>query len=67
MELSKIIAKAGGPSKVAKAIGRHHTSILGWKRVPVEHVKAMETLTGIPRHILRDDVYEAPADEVAAA
>jgi DNA-binding transcriptional regulator YdaS (Cro superfamily) len=66
MDISEIIRRGGGASKIAHAIGRHHTSILGWTRVPAEHARAVETLTGIPKHELRPDLWDRP-DAIADA
>ncbi len=41
-------------------------AIFQWKRVPAEHVKVMERLSGMPRHVLRSDLYD-PIDSAASA
>lgn len=51
------IARAGGISKLAKAIGIRHTSIYVWKKIPAGRIIAIETATGIPRERLRPDLY----------
>lgn len=61
MEVAEIIKQAGGVSKIAHAVGRHHTSVMGWKRVPVEHARVISDLTQIPLHVIRPDVWDAPA------
>lgn len=68
MDTSEIIRRAGGASKVAKTIGRHHSSVLGWTRVPAEHVRAVAALSGIPAYEIRPDIFDAPppASEAAA-
>lgn len=60
MEMSEIIRRAGGLVKLAKAAGRHHATILGWTRVPPQHVRAVSAATGIPAHELRPDLWDAP-------
>jgi DNA-binding transcriptional regulator YdaS (Cro superfamily) len=61
MEMSEIIRRAGGLVKLAKAAGRHHATILGWTRVPPQHVKAVSAATKIPAHELRPDLWDPPA------
>jgi DNA-binding transcriptional regulator YdaS (Cro superfamily) len=61
MEMSDIIRRAGGLVKLAKAAGRHHATILGWTRVPPQHVRAVAKVTGIPPHELRPDLWDPPA------
>lgn len=58
--MSEIIRRAGGLVKLAKAAGRHHATILGWTRVPPQHVKAVSFITGIPAHQLRPDLWDPP-------
>ena len=66
MEVSEVIRAAGGPSKLAKAVNRHHGTVLRWSRVPAEHLRVVARVTGIPAHILRPDVVDPPADREAA-
>jgi hypothetical protein len=56
MEIDEIIKMAGGPSRVAKAIGRHHSTILGWKTVPPEHVAKLAEISGIRPAEIRPDL-----------
>ncbi|XRB28335.1 helix-turn-helix domain-containing protein [Novacetimonas hansenii] len=68
MNTREIIRRAGGPLKVAKAVGRHHATVIGWRRVPAEHVRTVSRMCGIPSHIIRPDVFGAgAADERGAA
>ena len=60
MNMRDIIRAAGGASKLANAVGRHRASVLGWTRVPAEHAAAVSAATGIPRHVLRPDLWEPP-------
>ena len=69
MDIQDIIKRAGGASKIAKAIGRHHSSVLGWNKVPAQHVRAVSVLSGIPPAQIRPDVFgeiPPPASEAAA-
>lgn len=49
--------------KVAKALKITHGAVSQWKRVPAERVLDVEKITGIPRHMLRPDIYPNPAEE----
>jgi DNA-binding transcriptional regulator YdaS (Cro superfamily) len=62
MDIREIIKQGGGPASLARALGCHHTSISGWRRVPAERVPAVAAITGIPRHEIRPDLYEAPQE-----
>jgi len=52
--------RAGGIAHLARALRIKHPSIYGWKRIPAERVLQLETITGIPRHKLRADLYPPP-------
>jgi DNA-binding transcriptional regulator YdaS (Cro superfamily) len=67
MDIKSIIRAAGGPTKLAKALGRRHTTILGWKRVPAEHAAAVSCITSIPRHEIRPDLWEKPEPHRASS
>jgi len=67
MTLAEIILKAGGVTAMARALGVHHSSILGWARVPAERVPAVSRITGVPRHELRPDLWEAPTAQQTEA
>ncbi|MBL7237682.1 MAG: helix-turn-helix domain-containing protein [Komagataeibacter hansenii] len=65
MDTREIIRLAGGPSKVARASGRHHATVIGWARIPAEHVLTIARMSGISPHEIRPDVFgsdPAPAD-----
>jgi DNA-binding transcriptional regulator YdaS (Cro superfamily) len=63
MPISEIISKAAGnPSKLARLLGITRQAVDQWKRVPVEHVLAVEEMSGIPRHVQRPDVYPPPRE-----
>lgn len=65
MEL--IRAKRGMISKIAADIGLTRGAVAMWQTVPAERILAIERITGIPRHELRPDLWEAPADAKADA
>ena len=59
--IDQVIKMAGGPSKLARHLGVSPQAISQWKRVPLNHVFAIEKLTDIPRYELRPDVYPKEA------
>ena len=58
--VEKAAEVSGGVVKLAQALGINYRSFHSWKRVPAERVLDLERVTGIPRHELRPDLYEAP-------
>lgn len=49
---------------LALKLGITAQAISQWDRVPVERVLSVERLTGVPRHVLRPDIY--PPDATSA-
>lgn len=64
--LQRAFRAAGGLYRIADAVKRKPGTVCGWSRVPPEHVLTVEAASGIPRHILRSDLYPLPTDGVAA-
>lgn len=71
--LQDAVAKAGGQTALARAIGKTQGHISQWLRreyVPAEEVLKIEAATGVSRHQLRPDIYpepqEAPSSDAAA-
>lgn len=60
MSIRSIIKKAGGPSRVARLLGIHHSAVIRWENVPYERVIPLEAATGIPREELRPDLFKRP-------
>jgi len=58
--LSEARRKAGSWTAIAKKIGLSPAAVAKWERCPPWHVPAVSELTGVPRHVLRPDLYEAP-------
>ncbi|MEH6691314.1 MAG: YdaS family helix-turn-helix protein [Pseudorhizobium pelagicum] len=54
--------KVGGIVALARELGIKHPSLHSWTRVPAERVLKIEKLTGIPRHRIRPDLYDAPLE-----
>lgn len=59
MSVAEVIAAAGGITKLARAIGVHHTTPRDWTRVPAEQVFKVSDATGIPATVLRPDLFKA--------
>lgn len=55
--LDEAIRAAGGVSELARRIGITQPSVSNWSRVPSDRVVAVETATGVPRAVLRPDLY----------
>jgi DNA-binding transcriptional regulator YdaS (Cro superfamily) len=53
--------------KVARLIGRHHATIVRWRRVPAEHAVAVSQASGLALHEIRPDVFPVPVAEESAA
>jgi TorA maturation chaperone TorD len=68
--LDEAIRAAGGIIELARRIGVSQPSVSNWSRVPTERVLSVEAATGVPRAILRPDLYEegpGVPDEIDAA
>ncbi len=56
--LKTAIEKAGGATKLAKAIGGITSQAISqWEVCPVGRVLAVEAATGVSRHELRPDIF----------
>jgi DNA-binding transcriptional regulator YdaS (Cro superfamily) len=62
--LQAAIIAAGGVTKLAALLGIKHPNLWKWKRAPAERVPAISEITGIPRHVLRPDLWEPPSRKV---
>ena len=62
--LMRTIDVLGSQSELARVCGVSPTAVWKWvqssKRLPEPYVLAVEAATGVPRHLLRPDIY--PAD-----
>ena len=68
--LEEAIRAAGGITELARRIGISQPSVSNWSRVPAGRVLAVEAATGVPRAMLRPDLYREPPsqrDEIEAA
>jgi hypothetical protein len=50
----------GTAARIARAVGISRTAVWNWRHVPADHVLDIEKLLGIPRHLIRPDIYEPP-------
>jgi DNA-binding transcriptional regulator YdaS (Cro superfamily) len=58
MEL--IRSQRGMQAEIARGLGLSRAAITRWQRVPAERVVAVEKITGIPRQLLRPDLWATP-------
>lgn len=63
--VQRAIDAAGGPIALAAHLGIKAPSIYSWTRIPAERAAAIAAITGIPRHELRPDLWDAPTTEDA--
>ena len=56
----------GSQAAIAKAANVSRGSVCQWKTegIPPNRVLAVESVTGIPRHVLRPDIYPPPAPDL---
>jgi TorA maturation chaperone TorD/DNA-binding transcriptional regulator YdaS (Cro superfamily) len=65
--LEEAIRAVGGVGALAKRLGISQPSVSNWRRVPPERVLAVETATGVGRHLLRPDLYPETRSSIAMA
>jgi TorA maturation chaperone TorD len=65
--LSLAIKAVGGVGALARGLGIAQPSISGWERVPAERVNAVEALSGVPRRVLRPDLFAGIEAEISRA
>jgi DNA-binding transcriptional regulator YdaS (Cro superfamily) len=53
----RVLAAVKSRSALATALGINRQAVSLWGRVPAERVMAVEALTGIPRSVIRPDIY----------
>ena len=66
--LEEAIRAAGGVAELARRIGVAQPSVSNWSRVPADRIVGVEAATGIPRAVLRPDLYSdatGAADDTA--
>ena len=63
--VDEAVRRLGSRNAVAKRLGITSQAIAQWhpKRGPkVEHVPALEEMSGVPRYEIRPDIYERPPE-----
>jgi DNA-binding transcriptional regulator YdaS (Cro superfamily) len=64
--LKAAVLRAGSQSALARICGVSQTAVWKWlqsgKRLPAEHVLAVEAATKVARHLLRPDIYPLTLD-----
>jgi len=63
--LERAVASVGGQAKFARLIGVTAQAVSQWDEVPPLRVLAVESVSGVPRHELRPDLY--PVEDEARA
>jgi hypothetical protein len=59
--INKAAKKFGGIVAMSKALGLSRGAASLWDEIPVDHVHKLEKLTGIPREVLRPDIFRREA------
>ena len=57
---------AGSVKALAEVAGVRPQAISQWKKIPAERAVRISDALGIPRHVLRPDLFEVPKAEAAA-
>lgn len=65
--LELALARTNGAYGLAKAVGLTHQAIQKWQRVPAERVHEVERASGVPRHLLRPDLYPIEREQIVPA
>jgi DNA-binding transcriptional regulator YdaS (Cro superfamily) len=50
----------GTAPRIAEVCGINREAVWQWTQVPAQHVLNVEQLLGIPRHLIRPDIYPPP-------
>jgi TorA maturation chaperone TorD len=59
--LVEAIRAAGSIGSLARALGISQPVVSKWQRIPAERIPTIEALTGVPRSVLRPDLYPVSA------
>lgn len=65
--LKSVLEKAGGPSKLAEALGIVPSAVTQWSRVPAKHIPRVVALTGMRGSDIRPDLYGPVAPKAPQA
>ena len=58
--VEEAVRAMGGVGALARGLGISQPSVSSWRRIPAARVLEVEALTGIPRAVLRPDLYAGP-------
>jgi len=62
--LEQVIRTVGGIRGLSRLLGISQPAISNWKRIPADRILQVEAVTGVPRSVLRPDLYgAAPMDK----
>ena len=65
--LARAIKKVGGFTATAEALGITPPTVHEWRKCPLHWVRRISELSGVPKHELAPDLYDAPAPETAVS
>jgi DNA-binding transcriptional regulator YdaS (Cro superfamily) len=57
--LLRALDRVGGTVRMAETVGVTPQAVSQWAHIPIHHVPRISGVTGLPRHKLRPDLYEA--------
>ncbi len=57
MALKRAIKAAGGVNALGRYLGISGAAVAQWGRLPAERVLEVERITGVPKELLRPDLY----------
>lgn len=60
--MRRAIEAAGSEAELARRIGVSRQAIPQFKRCPPKRVAQISEATGVPKHVLRPDLYDAPQE-----
>lgn len=61
--LAAAISAVGTARELAKRLGISPAAVSTWKKVPWNRARAVERVTGVPREVLRPDIFAEDDDE----
>jgi TorA maturation chaperone TorD len=56
--LDQVIRTVGGVRELSRLLGISQPAVSSWKRVPADRILQVESVTGLPRAVIRPDLYE---------
>lgn len=59
-EMQLVVDNVKSLSWLANQLGLRRQSVAKWQRVPEEYLLQVEDLTGVPRELLRPDLFQTP-------